>query len=277
MPPDDIVASFRLDGQTAIVTGAAAGIGLACASRLGAAGARIVAVDLREPELAEAVSLLKGQEIDAVGRLADVSVEPLVESVVAGVTREFGPASVLINCAGLGAHVLPENVELDFWRRIIDINLTSSFLMSRAFARELAGTGLPGSIVNVSSIGGASSLGRGNFCFGIAKAGLNQLTRELAVEWAGAGIRVNAVLPLPGEHSGLPAAGQSRRGGACATGQDAARHPHGPPGRGPRDCRSGAFPGQSRSLEHHRRPACYRRRQLCPECRGHAPATMTDF
>jgi NAD(P)-dependent dehydrogenase (short-subunit alcohol dehydrogenase family) len=193
--PEDIAASFRLDGSTAIITGGGAGIGLACASRLGAAGARIVAVDLREAELGEAVAALQAQGIDAVGRGGDVSVETVVEAVVTGIANEFGPATVLVNCAGLGAHVFPENVDLDFWKRIIDVNLTSSFLMSRAFARALAGTGRPGSIVNISSIGGATSLGRGNFCYGIAKAGLNQLTRELAVEWAGAGIRVNAVLP----------------------------------------------------------------------------------
>jgi NAD(P)-dependent dehydrogenase (short-subunit alcohol dehydrogenase family) len=86
-------------------------------------------------------------------------------------------------------------VELSYWQSVIDLNLTGTFLMSRAVGRKLLSSRKAGCIVNVSSIAATSALGRGNFSFSCAKAGVNQMTRELAIEWASAGIRVNAVQP----------------------------------------------------------------------------------
>lgn len=196
MAAKNISALYELPGRVALVTGGAAGIGLAVSQYLGAAGATVILVDIRGKELAEAVAGLTGDGIRAFGWVGDITKEDQVDALVERAANEVGIVDILINNAGIGSHVFPENVELAYWHSVIDLkNLTGSFLMARAVGRKLLAAGKKGCIVNVSSISGSSSLGRGNFSFSCAKAGLNQMTRELAVEWAGAGIRVNAVQP----------------------------------------------------------------------------------
>jgi len=184
-----------LSGFVALVTGGAAGIGLATARLLGAHGATVAIADIDEIKLGEAVLDLETRGVTARGWVADVSDEHAVEKLVDDVTETFGVINILINNAGVGCHLLPELLEVADWRRVLDTNLTSTFLMSRAVARRLMTAGREGRIVNVSSIAASAALGRGNMCYSVAKAGVNQMTRELAVEWAGAGIRVNAVQP----------------------------------------------------------------------------------
>jgi NAD(P)-dependent dehydrogenase (short-subunit alcohol dehydrogenase family) len=130
-----------------------------------------------------------------VGWVGDITREDVDDVLVARAEKEIGIVDILINNAGVGSHVLPENVDLAYWHSVIDLNLTGSFLMARAVGRRLLATRTKGCIVNISSLAATSALGRGNFSFSCAKAGVNQMTRELAVEWAGSGIRVNAVQP----------------------------------------------------------------------------------
>ena len=195
MMTTNIAALFDLRGRIALITGAAGGIGLASARYLGAAGATVICADIRQQELGDAVRDLCADGIDAVGIACDISKEAAVSALIAQARKDVGTADLLVNNAGLGSHVFPEVVEVAEWQRIIDINLTGSFMMARAVARELMASGKKGSIVNISSIAGSSALGRGNFSYSVAKAGINQMTREMAVEWASAGIRVNAIQP----------------------------------------------------------------------------------
>ena len=186
---------YDLTGRVALVTGGAAGIGLATARLLGQYGARLAVMDIRAPVLDAAVAGLRAEGIDATGYVGDVKDEAGVDALVDRVHAELGLVDILINNAGSGSHTLPEQVTMAEWRHMFELNLTGSFLMARAVGRKLLAAGKGGAIVNVSSIGASSALGRGNISFSVAKAGMNQMTRELAVEWAGAGIRVNAVQP----------------------------------------------------------------------------------
>ena len=195
MTATNIATLFDLTGRIALITGAAAGIGLECARHLGAAGATIIMVDIRESELGDAVCALTADGVRATGWVGDISKEKVVDGLVERAHKEVGVVDVLVNNAGIGSHVFPETVELAEWQRIMDIDLTGSFLMARAVARHLLAAGKKGAIVNISSIAGSSALGRGNFSYSVAKAGINQMTREMAVEWARSGIRVNAVQP----------------------------------------------------------------------------------
>jgi NAD(P)-dependent dehydrogenase (short-subunit alcohol dehydrogenase family) len=184
-----------LSGAVCVVTGAAAGIGFATARLLGRHGATVAVIDIREKEMREAVDLLQAEGLAVHGWAGDVSDEATVEMLVETISAQLGLIDVLVNNAGVGCHILPETLEIADWRRVLDVNLTSTFLMSRAVAQRLMKARRGGRIVNVSSIAASAALGRGNMCYSVAKAGVNQMTRELAVEWAGAGIRVNAVQP----------------------------------------------------------------------------------
>jgi len=190
-----ITSLHDLTGKIALVTGGAAGIGLAVARNLGAHGATVVIIDVDAAELATAVRALTAAGTRVIGWTGDIADEVTVDTLVARAFKEVGLVTILINNAGIGSHTLPEKVELAEWQRVMDIDLTGSFMMARALARHLIGAGRGGCIVNISSIAGSSALGRGNISYSVAKAGINQMTRELAVEWAGAGIRVNAIQP----------------------------------------------------------------------------------
>ncbi len=186
---------FDLTGRVALVTGGAGGIGSAVAQLLGARGASVALVDVRQAELDEVVRGLTESGVRAWGGVADITDEEAVEELIEQATAELGTIDVLVNNAAVGSHTLPEELELAEWQRVLDVDLTGSFLVARAVGRRLIAAGAPGAVVNMSSIAGSTGLGRGNFVYSIAKGGVHQLTRELAVEWASLDIRVNAIQP----------------------------------------------------------------------------------
>jgi NAD(P)-dependent dehydrogenase (short-subunit alcohol dehydrogenase family) len=187
---------FRLSGRVAVVTGAAEGLGRAIAIGLASAGADIVAVDIDLDRMSETLAGIRAAGTRAHPVKCDVSAESDVDHLFSEVDREFGRVDILINNAGVNSvSSEAETYPADGWDETLRINLTGSFLCARAAGQRMLAQDHGGSIVNISSIAGSSAANRGSLAFGAAKAGVNQLTRDLAVEWAPKGIRVNAIQP----------------------------------------------------------------------------------
>jgi len=201
---------WDLTGRVALVTGAAGGIGTAVAARLGRYGARVIVVDLSSVMLANLDAHLKGADIDSLALPVDVSDGEAVTQMMNTAQREFGVVDLVVNNAAVTSHTAPEEVSLADWQRVIDVDLTGYFLVAAEAGRRLLASGHEGTIVNMSSIAGSTALGRGNFAYSVAKGGVLQLTRELAVEWSRAGIRVNAIQPCQVNTSALRALIESR-------------------------------------------------------------------
>jgi NAD(P)-dependent dehydrogenase (short-subunit alcohol dehydrogenase family) len=187
--------SPNLDGRTAIVTGAARGLGLAIAERLGDAGARLLIADLDSDELARAATELgkRGFEVTTVaGNVAE-------EETIARVNREalarFGRIDILVNNAGGSAHtpLRIEDVTTEHFDRVIDWNLRSSFFLIQKTLPALRSQG--GSIVNMASIAGRAGCELVSPQYSAVKAGIVGLTRNLAHHLGPDGIRVNAIAP----------------------------------------------------------------------------------
>ncbi|MFC5522147.1 SDR family oxidoreductase [Polaromonas jejuensis] len=186
-----------LTAAVAIVTGAADGIGWACAQRLAADGYRVALLDLRaEAAQARAAELGAGH----LGLACNVTEPAGVEAALAAVVAQWGRIDVLVNNAGIGDQTgatVQQNVEA--FDRVLAVHLRGTFLMSQAVARVMlqtdavAGRGR-GAIVNLGSIASVTGLPSRN-AYSAAKAGVLGMTRAMASEWARAGIRVNAVAP----------------------------------------------------------------------------------
>lgn len=191
--PARVDAGPRLDGRVAIVTGSSAGIGAAIAADLAAAGAAVV-VNARTAERTRpVVEAIRAAGGTAVGVPADLTEASAVATLVATTVAELGGVDVLVNNAGVGLVGASEELDVDAWRRAIDLDLTAPFVAARAVAPHMFAAG-GGVIVNVASIMGHVALpGRAAYC--AAKHGLLGLTKALAVEWADRGVRVVAVDP----------------------------------------------------------------------------------
>ena len=187
---------FRLDGRVAVVTGAGGAFGRAIARGFAAQGARLFLTDLDADHLDETAELVRRDGGTCATAVCDTGSSEQVEAAFASLDATFGQVDVLVNNAGNNPmQGRPEAFPLDIWEQVLRTNLTGYFLNARAAGQRMIARGQGGSIVNISSIAGSSSLGRGNLAYGASKSGVNQLTRELAVEWAHHGVRVNAIQP----------------------------------------------------------------------------------
>lgn len=186
---------FRLDGETALVTGAGRGIGLACAEALGEAGARVIVLEPTAAAAQAAVESLGAKGIKAEPVVADVTDAAGLTTLADRLAADT-PVSILVNNAGI-AHsgIAAEDFQDADWTRMQAVNLDGVFYASRAFGRHMI-RARRGSIVNLGSMSGLIvNRHQPQTAYNVSKAAVHHLTRSLATEWAPHGVRVNAVAP----------------------------------------------------------------------------------
>lgn len=183
----------RLAGRVAVVTGGASGIGLATAQRLAAEGARVVVADVDTSAGAAAASAIDGRFV-----AANVTEEPEVEALFAEAREVFGPVEICFNNVGISppADGSILTTSLDVWRRVLEVNLTSVFLCCRHVIPQMRERG-QGSIINMASLVAVMGSATSQIAYTASKGAVVAMSRELAVEFAREGIRVNALCPGP--------------------------------------------------------------------------------
>jgi len=187
---------FALTGRVAIVTGASRGLGEEMAEGLAEAGAALMICARREQWLTPTLERFRGLGFRVEGLVADVSNPANVQAVVDKTMAAYGRLDILVNNAGISWGAAPEEMPLDKWQKVIDVNLTGAFLFAQAAGREMLKREY-GRIINIASISGlhAGVNGPHYAAYAASKAGLMGLTRELAASWGRHNIRVNAIAP----------------------------------------------------------------------------------
>jgi NAD(P)-dependent dehydrogenase (short-subunit alcohol dehydrogenase family) len=191
LQPSSPLDRFRLDGLVTIVTGASSGLGAHFATVLHAVGAHVVLTARRADRLDALAASLPGAHVS----VADMADEADRERLVAEVLDRFGRVDVLVNNAGVGGTVAVEHEELDRFRNAMEVNVTALWHLSKLCAPSMISSG-SGSIVNVASMlghVGSTPVKQAHYC--ASKGAVVNLTRELALQWARKGVRVNALCP----------------------------------------------------------------------------------
>ncbi len=189
---------FDLQGKTAIVTGGGSGIGRQMAGALAEAGASVVVCARRIERCERAAEELRQLGVRALGLACDVRSPEQVKAVVDRTLDELGSVDVLVNNAGTVWGAPPEEMPLEGWQKVVDVNLTGVFLFSQAAGREMIERGGGGAIVNIASVaglqGGPPDV-MNTVVYSATKGGVIAFTRDLACKWARHGIRVNSIAP----------------------------------------------------------------------------------
>ncbi|MEX0985889.1 MAG: gluconate 5-dehydrogenase [Bacteroidales bacterium] len=184
---------FDLTGKTALVTGATHGLGMAIATGLGKAGARIIVNDIFNDKLAEAKKAYASNGLDVAMYVLDVTDEAAVSETIPKIEKEVGPIDILVNNAGIIKRIPILEMKADEFREVLDVDLTGPFIMSKAIAPGMIKRG-HGKIINMCSM--MSELGRNTVsAYAAAKGGLKMLTKNMATEWARHNIQINGIGP----------------------------------------------------------------------------------
>lgn len=184
-----MLASFRLEGKTAIVTGAGKGIGRAIALALGEAGANVLLVARTESDLEQVTGEMAGDRTSYA--VADVTDRGDIQKAVEAAVERFGKVDILVNNAGINIRSKLDDATDSEWHKIMDTNAQSVFMFSQEAAKHMT---KGASIINVSSVGGDRALKTG-IVYAASKAAIIQMTKVMAMEWGERGIRVNAIGP----------------------------------------------------------------------------------
>jgi len=192
--PHNLGHLFDLSGRVALITGAGSGFGEAISLGFAENGCDIAAADLNIETAQRTAEKVSARGRRSLAIRADVGSPKEIEAMVDATVRELGTIDILVNNAGIGDHQPAVSLPVETWDQIIDVNLRGTFLCSRAAARVMLAKG-KGSVINISSIAGVAGMGRGNNAYCASKGGINALTKQLAIEWASGGIRVNAIAP----------------------------------------------------------------------------------
>lgn len=184
---------FDLSGKLALVTGATHGLGMAMAKALAKSGATLIINGNTPLKMKAALKNYAKDKIEAHGYLFDVTDTRAVDESISTIEEKFGPIDILINNAGMIMRVPALEMEVEDFRRVVDVDLVSPFILSQRVGRTMKNKG-GGKIINICSM--MSELGRDNVsAYAAAKGGLKMLTRNLATEWAKYNIQVNGIGP----------------------------------------------------------------------------------
>jgi NAD(P)-dependent dehydrogenase (short-subunit alcohol dehydrogenase family) len=182
---------MSVNARVAVVTGGTQGIGRKTAALLADRGYKLAIIDLHPP--AETVKAIEAAGGEAMGYAGDITDEVTVDRFVKAVIDRFGRVDVLVNNAGISLISAAEHTAVSDYRRVLEVNLVAPFLLAKTFGAKMLEAG-SGSIVNVASVAGLLGIAD-RAAYNASKHGLIGLTRTLAAEWGGRGVRVNAVCP----------------------------------------------------------------------------------
>ena len=193
---------FNLNGRVALITGAGAGFGEAIALGLAQYGCDVAAADLNFEAAQRTAAMVAAQGRRSTAIRVDVSKPEEISAMADATVRELGTIDILVNSAGISQHTPALEVSVEGWDKVLDVNLRGTFLCCAAAGRVMVPK-RKGVIINFSSIAGVVGMGRGNNAYCASKGGVNSLTKQLAVEWASYGIRVNSIAPCQFRTPGL--------------------------------------------------------------------------
>ena len=203
----------------------------------------------QEDFLTDTKAAIEAQGRRALAMTGDTGNPEDIERMFAAIDAEFGRFDILVNNVGATKRHRPEEHPLDEWNRVLEIGVTGALLCAQQAFRRMTDSGRGGSIINISSIAGAAALGRGNVSHSVNKGALNMLTKELAVEWAKHGIRVNAILPCQVLTKGFQGWLDSPTFDPALMDRFPDRHSHEPAGPARRDGGSGGLSGVGRRVD----------------------------
>ena len=191
----NIIDKFRLDGKTAFITGGARGIGKSVATAFTQAGANVVIVDMDIEEARKTAVELAANGTRTLAIEADVTCPEDVDRMMEEILKEFGRLDIAFCNAGICRNYPAEEMTYEQWRSVIDVNLTGVFLTAQAAGRQMLKQG-GGSIINTASMSAhIVNVPQPQCAYNASKAGVRQLTKSLAVEWATRNVRVNSISP----------------------------------------------------------------------------------